>query len=325
MPRPPKLPRYVRRSRDKYQGWWMEDGIRYYSSPVFTAEEAHEIALSRRRSIKRPTGRLTLEHGMDIVRVDLRRTEARQQTLDWYEKKFGTLLRAWEPTMILDEFTRAEVEWFIERRQAHDIGASTIHADIRALSRIFVLAMPDDPNPCTGVRKPKRRAPKPSVFQWTDALDVVATVAEASTEDADVMRLALYSGARKGELASMTGASLSGQRIEMSGKRGDRDIPAPPQLVELANRVCPLPGQTQGRREDYVRRAFARWQSRLEEPRLKPHAFRHTFASELVRLGVSLPVVEDLLGHNRKATSITQLYVTVFGEEHVAAMAKLWG
>jgi len=40
-----------------------------------------------------------------------------------------------------------------------------------------------------------------------------------------------------------------------------------------------------------------------------PHLFRRTLASELARAGVSLPVVQELLGHSRPST--TSDYVAV--------------
>src|SRR5207244_13576325 len=43
--------------------------------------------------------------------------------------------------------------------------------------------------------------------------------------------------------------------------------------------------------------------------RITPHRLRHTYASEMVRLGVSLPAVMQLLGH--KDIRMTMRYVQV--------------
>jgi integrase len=51
------------------------------------------------------------------------------------------------------------------------------------------------------------------------------------------------------------------------------------------------------------------------------HAARHTAASNLVRAGVPLPVVKEILGHSTIA--ITQLYVTTTETEQGQAMRAL--
>ena len=43
------------------------------------------------------------------------------------------------------------------------------------------------------------------------------------------------------------------------------------------------------------------------EKRVNPHALRHTFASELVREGYSMPDIRDALGHSSLATTDTYL------------------
>src|SRR5690606_7428906 len=47
----------------------------------------------------------------------------------------------------------------------------------------------------------------------------------------------------------------------------------------------------------YVRRVFERWAVELKEPKLHPHTMRHTFGSELARLGVSVSTIAALMGH----------------------------
>ena len=53
---------------------------------------------------------------------------------------------------------------------------------------------------------------------------------------------------------------------------------------------------------------------------VSPHRLRHTFATHLVRAGVGLVTIRDLLGH-RLITS-TQIYLHVTGQDMRAAAAK---
>src|SRR5205807_2677911 len=55
--------------------------------------------------------------------------------------------------------------------------------------------------------------------------------------------------------------------------------------------------------------------------RITPHRLRHTYATEMIRLGVSLPALMELLGH--KDIRMTLIYVQVtqqdlFREFHLA-------
>ena len=52
-----------------------------------------------------------------------------------------------------------------------------------------------------------------------------------------------------------------------------------------------------------------------------PHTLRHSFASELVRAGVTLPTVKSLLGH--QWLSSTQIYTHTSNQERISAVALL--
>lgn len=55
---------------------------------------------------------------------------------------------------------------------------------------------------------------------------------------------------------------------------------------------------------DYVRRMIKRMGERAEiEHRVHPHQLRHSFADELRRKGVSMPVIQKILGHSSLATT----------------------
>ena len=63
------------------------------------------------------------------------------------------------------------------------------------------------------------------------------------------------------------------------------------------------------------------WGQRAKIPkRVSPHRLRHTFATHLVRAGVNLVTLRDLLGHRQ--ISSTQLYLHVTAEDLRAAADK---
>ena len=60
--------------------------------------------------------------------------------------------------------------------------------------------------------------------------------------------------------------------------------------------------------------------ARLDPGRAHPHAFRHTYGRNCVLRGVSLPVLQQWLGHQSLAD--TQRYVELAGTHH-SWVAKL--
>lgn len=305
----------------------MVDGVRRYSEPQDSPQAAHEIALARRAALARTASRgaLTLLSGIEMVRADLRLRGLRPGTARWYEDQFTVLLKTWAGTSRLEEFTPAIVERFVERRRAAGVGANSIRHHLRALSRIFNLAIERgllDRNPVTKAVRPRPVQSVPHVFTWDEAQGVLSAVRARSPADAAVIELLLTTGLRKGEAARLTPASLAGDLLTVDGKRGVRVLPLPPQVVGLLR--TPIPGDTEQRRADHVRRVCERWKKRLREPRLHPHALRHTFTSELARRGVPEQVLADLLGHARRVQSQTQHYIAVFGGDLRRALELLW-
>ena len=56
-----------------------------------------------------------------------------------------------------------------------------------------------------------------------------------------------------------------------------------------------------------------------------PHRFRHTFASDMIRAGISLPALMQLLGHAQIQTTMIYLQLTPqdVREQYARAVARL--
>lgn len=214
-------------------------------------------------------------------------------------------------------------------------------------------ALTTDPLTAAGLERPKvaRRLPryidKPSEFAA-----VIATAATPDTAardpwpERDLALAAVLAGtaARAGEICALRigDVILDGNEpyIRVIGKGSiTRDCPLSPDLVAiiqayltsrhartgktarkkdqlfLNSKLDPL---TTATLDHHVRRWFTRAGVPLP-PGAAAHAFRHTVAMQLISLGESATVVQDLLGH--ASLSSTQIYTKAAGR-HVRAAAN---
>ena len=73
-----------------------------------------------------------------------------------------------------------------------------------------------------------------------------------------------------------------------------------------------------------LRSLFRHHRVRSQIPHANPHRVRHTFGTDMVRAGMSLPALQQLMGHSQIST--TMLYVELAPQdiwrEYACAIAK---
>jgi site-specific recombinase XerD len=154
--------------------------------------------------------------------------------------------------------------------------------------------------------------------------------------DRALLALLYGTGIRASECATLRSGQvdLAQLTITVRGKGGhERVVPLNPQLAEVLRAYAQVRGPALPT-APFFRSRFGRplsrgavyervrtWgqRSRVGIP-LSPHRMRHTFATHLVRAGVGLVTIRDLLGH-RQITS-TQIYLHVTAEDLRAAAAR---
>ena len=101
--------------------------------------------------------------------------------------------------------------------------------------------------------------------------------------------------------------------LAFNGERGFSTAPMAPLFVWKNHKALP-PREAQRMMQELREKVGL-------SPKATPHTLRHTFASELVRHGATLPTVQSLLGHQR--LSSTQIYTHTTERERRNAVQSL--
>jgi site-specific recombinase XerD len=176
------------------------------------------------------------------------------------------------------------------------------------------------------------REPKTVMLPLTS--DQVAQFWESfhTFRDLALVGLLLHDGLRSGEALALQLADvrLSEAQILVRGKGNkQRLLPLPQDIGEVLQKylrwerpptkspalfVC-LKGRSRGTALSHAGlRSLFRYHRRTSEVRqANPHRFRHTFGADMVRAGISLPALQQLMGHSQIRT--TMLYVQLAPED----------
>ena len=206
---------------------------------------------------------------------------------------------------------------------------STLHHEMRnkpyqanrtlgVLSKMMNLAeawglSPDRSNPCYHVRKYRER--KRERFLSVEELARLGRALDGEEPNAPAavtaFRLLLYTGARLSEIQTLKWEYIRGNRIHLpDSKTGAKTIPLNGPALEVlagATRVDGNPyvivGTGEGMHLTDLQRPWRRVRKAAGLDDVRIHDMRHTFASEAVMGGESLPVVGKILGHTQPQTT----------------------
>lgn len=220
------------------------------------------------------------------------------------------------------EITRAEVARFHAALKGTPYTANRCLA---LLSKMFALAedwgfRDRGTNPCHSVSKyreeKRERYLSPDELKRLHAAIDVVGQGGASRTGAEVLRLLILTGARKGEILSLRWDEFDPERLTImkrDSKTGRKPIPISEAAADIIARqeqaadspyVFPASrgsGHFQGLTKVWL---DVRNRAKLNDVRI--HDLRHTFASYAVAGGASLPVLGRILGHTQSQT--TQRY-----------------
>jgi integrase len=211
---------------------------------------------------------------------------------------------------------------------------------VAVLSKMFALSirwkMRDD-NPCNGIErnhegKRKRYLNPNELRSLTKAL-----VEHEDRQAANIARVLLLTGARRGEVLAMKWADVDlttgtwTKPYSATKQKQDHEVPlsAPARqlLSEIAaDRKRPLPefvfpGRDGASHRTTIKRNWRQLTKAAGINDLRLHDLRHSFASELASGGASLPLIGALLGHSNPAT--TARYSHLYADPQRAAVERV--
>jgi integrase len=210
---------------------------------------------------------------------------------------------------------------------------------VSILSKMFSLAAkwqmraPADGNPCRGIERNPETGRK-RYLAGTELARLMAALAACSDQQfANVIRMLLLTGARRGEVLGMKWGDIdpdTGVWTKLaSGTKQKRDHVVPLSAaarllltdIHTRNSVFVFPGDGKTGHLVEVKKGWATLLKAAGITGLRLHDLRHSFASHLVSGGASLEFIGALLGHSNPAT--TARYSHLFVDPQRAAVDKV--
>ena len=113
------------------------------------------------------------------------------------------------------------------------------------------------------------------------------------------IKLAYYTGARRGEICSLSPDNILDESLVVFGKTGRRYI----KLNSQAQKLIKSQNSLWDYKRDYVTHKFKKEVRRLEIKNARFHDLRRTFGLNLIKQGMSIYKVSKLLGHSSVKTT----------------------
>ena len=234
----------------------------------------------------------------------------------------------------LDRIDQVAVHlWFDRYSRTAPGGANRTLDVLRQIFNHAVVCGHVTANPTRGVRRNPR--PKPTRFLSQAEIERLHTALDAhrgrgsGRQQADIIRLLLLTGCRKGELVRLRWFEVGEDTLHLTDtKTGPRTVFLNAQARSILARqprtespyVFPsLADASETRSSELSLWRKVRRKAGIEDVRL--HDLRHTFASYAVMQSVPLPVVSRLLGH--AGTRMTLRYAHVSDRETEAAAERV--
>lgn len=305
-------------------------GRRVYTQSYDDEHDAYRAALGLRGEAGNPVAAQTLFDACETV-LDELRLKRTKGSVRWYSDHFRAIQRLIPGETCISSITLDMLEQFIRDRLAGEgkrkVSPATVNADLRALHRVFAVAIRRGvvrENPVRHVERPRADEPAMDWFTSEEFAQALAKIDDQRTRD--VLTLFALTGIRRSEAARLQPGHLrrNSRQLIVPGKTRTRTLPLSDDLADAlldrlqaaADSQALLPGGTH-----FIDDTFRTAKEQCRDRRMHPHALRHTFGTALVRNGVRLDVVMRLMGH--RSIKTTMRYAHEVGVDGVQAVGTL--
>jgi integrase len=209
---------------------------------------------------------------------------------------------------------------------------------VAVLSKMFALAMRwklRSDNPCKGIErnqegKRKRYLSGDELVRLTTAL-----AGHPDRQAADIVRMLLLTGARRGEVLTAKwadidlGAGTWSKPASTTKQAADHVVPLSAPARQLLSAIAGkgpvatyvFPSHGAAGHRTTIKRNWRQITKAAEIAGLRIHDLRHSFASQLASGGASLPLIGALLGHSNPVT--TARYAHLYDDPQRAAVERV--
>lgn len=264
-----------------------------------------------------------------VKRLGARNTK--ETTLHGYKLKWQALSKFFEPTANIAELDAGDVEAYVRWRKPQVKTRTVLHemALLRAVCNTAIKNKWLTSNPVTEAEMPRiYDEAEPDWYTREELTALLITIRSDvdtirdSEKDADTIEFLALTGLRLSEAASLHPEDLDVPKrhvLVREGKRGQRLCKANKRLVMLMRKFLDqhVPGESLLGDQNQLKWLFRYWSDRLGEPRLHPHAMRHTFATEVARVSHSPYVVMRALGHRSISMAMRYCHIAGIDVEHL--------
>ena len=198
-------------------------------------------------------------------------------------------------------------------------------------------------DPARQIKMPKAKRKEPSYLTEQEYKRLLRSVQKNATKyfklrDAAIVNLLLGMGLRLSELVELNVGSVNFEdgviKVSRKGNQ-ERILPANDDVMVTLQRylksrkeasfTSPLFLSKRDRRIDsatvwYLVKKYLK-QAQIEKDKLSPHTLRHTFATTLLKQGVNILAIKELLSHRNLRT--TERYLHISGADLKAAVGKI--
>ncbi len=300
------------------------------------------MSMTHRTQIRQPSSAdpaTLLQDFLDHI-IDYR--DYSQATARAYERDCHRLMKFLEETdapQDPEELRPRDIRLFLA--SLSDLSASSTRRTLYGISSFFEYLVNMEiieTNPAAPVDPPKVKRALPAIPTRPQCQRLIEAC-DTAREQA-IIGLLLFAGLRRSELLGLEMADLAADlsMVTVRGKGGvERAIPVSNNLRTILTKYLQVregDGTSLILNEARKRmgpttlyRIFGRILERagLGDSGITPHSLRHAFASILVREGVDVATISDLLGHSNIATTSVYLHATPEGKRAAVERISLFG